>query len=213
MLLLGLLADPGDLGLGPVADAGDVVIGLAAQVGGLGGGVGLDGLDVGLGVRGELLERVGSGALGGRLHRLGQVGHELVRLAGGGRAAATASRLGAGGSGRVGGRGPGVGGRRGSLGGVVRGGGRRVDHVGPFGLLAGTGVGVRLGRRSVSGLGDRAGISGRLVGLGVVLAPGEPEPGLGLGRGHSDGPSLTQCRQLFWACPHPASDVRCGGVR
>mgnify|MGYP000393753138 CR=1 FL=1 len=49
---------------------------------------------------------------------------------------------------------------------------------------------------------------GRLVGLGVVLAPGESEPGSRFGRGHSCGPSLTTCGQLFGACGHPASEVR-----
>ena len=51
---LGLLADPGDLGLRPLADGGDVVVGLAAEVGGLGRRAGVDLLDVGLGVGLEL---------------------------------------------------------------------------------------------------------------------------------------------------------------
>ena len=34
--LIGLLADSRDLGLGPLADGGDIVVGLLAQLGGLG---------------------------------------------------------------------------------------------------------------------------------------------------------------------------------
>ena len=79
--LVGLLADPGDLGLRPLADRGDVVVGLLAQLGRLVGGAGVDALDVGLGLGGEALERVGARGLGRGLHGLGQVGHELVGLA------------------------------------------------------------------------------------------------------------------------------------
>ena len=53
--VLGLLADPGDLALRPVADAGDVVVGRPTQLGDLLGRVGVDALGGGLGLGGEAL--------------------------------------------------------------------------------------------------------------------------------------------------------------
>ena len=91
--LVGLLADPRDLGLGPLADRRDVVIGLLAQLGRLVSRAGVDALDVGLRLGREPLERVGARRLGSDLHGLGEVGHELVGLARRGRARGRASGL------------------------------------------------------------------------------------------------------------------------
>ena len=66
--LVGLFADPGDLGLGPVADRRDVIVGLLAQLGRLDGGRRVDRLDVGLGIGAEARERVGLGGLRRALH-------------------------------------------------------------------------------------------------------------------------------------------------
>ena len=89
---LGLLADPGDLGLRPLADRGDVVVGRAAEVGGLGRRAAVDLLDVGLRVGLELAQVRVPRLLGGGLHRLREVGEELARLP---RARATAPAAGA----------------------------------------------------------------------------------------------------------------------
>ena len=61
----------------------DIVVGLLAEIGRLGRGRGVDVLDVRLRLRVEPGERVLAGGLSGSLHGLRQVGHELVRLAGG----------------------------------------------------------------------------------------------------------------------------------
>ena len=91
MRLFGLLADPGDLGLGPVADARDVLVGDAAQLRGLFGAAAW--MRSVAAFASAVKRSIVSAArgLGGRLHGLRQVGHELVRLLGG-RAPARAPR-------------------------------------------------------------------------------------------------------------------------
>ena len=78
----GLFADARDLGLGPVADRGDVVVGAAAQAGRLDRGGRLDLLDGDLRIGDEARHGLVARGLGGGLHRLAQVGHELRRPAG-----------------------------------------------------------------------------------------------------------------------------------
>jgi hypothetical protein len=187
--LVGLFADPGDLGLGPLADGGDVVVGLLAQLAGLDRGRCVDVLDVALGVGGEARERVGLRRLGRALHGLGEIGHELVGLGG-----LPAGRRSVGGRGGIRSRvdrlvalGGGL--RNGRLvvdvGRVVRGGRRCVDHVWRLDLLVGS-----------KGFADRR-ITRRLgtgLGLASVRTPREAKSGLGIGRGHAMGSS-----GLVWA--------------
>ncbi len=185
--LVGLFADARDLGLGPLADRRDIVVGLLAQVGRLVGGRGVDVLDVGLGVRAEAGQGVGAGALGRDLHGLREIGHELVLLAyrrgGGGRLA------------DLGGLRHGLRGDRqvvASSRGVV-GGGRGVDHGGRLGLLVVVGA-VALSGIEGLGLAGRRLAGGRVGSVPVlapVRAPREPEAGLGVGRGHALGSSVT----------------------
>ena len=68
ILALGLLADPGDLGLRPLADGGEVVVGLSTQLGCLVRGGRVDLFDGGLGLGLEAGHRLVPGGLGGDLH-------------------------------------------------------------------------------------------------------------------------------------------------
>ena len=164
-LLLGLLADPGNLGLRPFANRGDVVVGRASEVGGLGRGPAMDGLDMRLGVGLELAQRPAAGLFGGGLHRLRQVGEELVRLLAGDRGWRRGDRLHL----DVG------------VGRSVRGRVRLRPGIGD-GVAADAGVG-RPGR--VTGVG-RGVLDRGVVGLGrTVRAPRKPESASCVGRGHA----------------------------
>ena len=110
-----------------------------------------------------------AGGLGGGLHGLGQVGHELVRLA-----ALRRGGRGRGGRGRVVGRADRRSRRRPR---VVGRGGRGVDHLGRLDLL-------RRRRRLRRSASSPVGSAGASVSLRSELQ-GSRNPGFGVGRGHA----------------------------
>ncbi len=170
----------GDLGLRPLADRGDVVVGVPAKIGGLGRGPAVDRLDVGLRVGLELAQRPTACVLRGGLHRLRQVGEELVRLLAG-RLDGGGERS-RGGCGRV---------SDGCLVGVGRGLGGSLDGLGRVrGLLgrrrrAGARPCHRTARRSRRRRRRCCSSVGSLPSVGSVGAPREPESALRVGRGHA----------------------------
>jgi hypothetical protein len=83
--ILGLLPDPGDLGLRPVLDPGHFLFRMPPEGVRVGGGPSLDLLDLRGPFDPELLQGGCAGLLGGRLHRMGQVDEELRGSPGGRR--------------------------------------------------------------------------------------------------------------------------------
>ena len=181
--LLGLGPDAGDLGLGPILDAGHVLVGHAAQAVDLLGRPGMDLLDRGRSLGPEAVDEAGAVLLGGRTHGAHEVGQEARRR--------SVGCLGRGGREGRGGR------RHGRRGGRDGPGGPRVDldrchrlrlrlrgHLGGRVLRLGGLVGRSGGRRSISG---RDGL--RVGGHRLVLSDR-----------HAHGPSLLlirSCRSLL----------------
>ena len=78
---VGLLADAGDLRLGPFSYGDDVGVGSCPQTGRVFGGPGVHPFDMSLAFDLQLVQRGTASGLRGRLHGPGQVGQELRRLA------------------------------------------------------------------------------------------------------------------------------------
>jgi hypothetical protein len=194
--ILGLLPDLSDLRLGPLADSGHVLVGVPTEGGGFIGGPSVDLLDVSLRFTLEPGEGLLAGGLGGRLHRLRQVGQELA-----GSGARRRGRRTLRSSGRAGGLGGGKVGLGCWHGSRLRGVGRRARCV-----VVAVDVGPRIGGR------------GRFVGHGLVVvvvafvgAPGEPEAGSRIGRRHGAFVSSPSGLDGVWgvsACSQ-AWTVRC----